>query len=46
MEICKKFDLPSEDEIIRDFEKETHTLLDVEKQLNREKKDKEFEIEL
>ena len=44
--ICKKFELPSEDEVIRDFEKETHTLLDVEKQLNREKKDKEFEIEL
>ncbi len=32
--ICKKFELPSEDEIIRNFEKETHTLLDAEKQIN------------
>ncbi len=35
--ICKKFDLPSEDEIIRDFEKETHTFLDAEKQVKHEK---------
>ncbi len=35
--ICKKFDLPSEDEVIRDFEKETHTFLDAEKQVKHEK---------
>lgn len=35
--ICKKFDLPSEDEIIRDFEKETHTFIDAEKQVKHEK---------
>lgn len=35
--ICKKFDLPSEDEIIRDFEKETHTFIDAEKQIKHEK---------
>lgn len=26
--VCKKFELPSEDEVIRDFEKETHTFID------------------
>ncbi len=35
--ICKTFDLSSEDEIIRDFEKETHTFLDAEKQIKHEK---------
>ena len=42
--ICKKFDLPSEDEIIRDFEKETHTFIDAEKQIKKE--EKSFELEL
>lgn len=41
--ICKKFDLPSEDEIIRDFEKETRTSLDAEKQVKKEKHEKSFE---
>ena len=31
------FDLPSEDEVIRDFEKETHTFIDAEKQVKHEK---------
>ena len=43
--ICKRFDLPSEDEIIRDFEKETHTFVDVEKQIKRENKEKEWDLE-
>ena len=43
--ICKKFDLPSEDEVIRDFEKETHTFIDVEKQIKREDKAKEWDLE-
>lgn len=43
--ICKKFDLPSEDEIVRDFEKETHTFLDVEKQVYKEEKAKEWDLE-
>ena len=42
--ICKKFDLPSEDEIIRDFERETRTSLDAEKQVKKE--EKSFELEL
>ena len=41
--ICKKFDLPSEDEIVRDFEKETRTSIDAEKQVKREDKEKEWE---
>ncbi len=44
--ICKKFDLPSEDEIIRDFEKETSTSLDAEKQVKKEEREKSFELEL
>ena len=44
--ICKKFDMGAEDNLIRDFEKETRTCLDAEKQLQREEKDKENEIEL
>lgn len=40
--ICKKFDLPSEDEIIRDFEKETRTSLDAEKQVKKEEREEEL----
>lgn len=48
--ICHKFSYPSEDEIIRDFEKETYIDLNIEKQLNIKefKKDEiedEYEIE-
>lgn len=43
--ICKKFDLPSEDEVIRAFEKETHTFIDAEKQVRKEEKAKEWDLE-
>ncbi len=44
--ICKRFDLPSEDEVIRDFEKETHTFIDAEKQVKHEKHlENEFELD-
>ena len=36
--VCKKFDLGAEDAVIRDFEKETHALIDVEKQIKKEEK--------
>lgn len=36
----------AEDNLIRDFEKETDTLLDVEKQINKEDREKEWEMEL
>lgn len=44
--ICKKFDLPSEDEVIRDFEKETRTLLNAENQVKKEEREKSFDLEL
>ena len=31
--ICKKFDMGAEDNLIRDFQRETNTLLDPEKQI-------------
>ena len=43
--ICKKFDLPSEDEIIRNFERETRISLNAEKQVKKEDKEKEYELE-
>ena len=43
--ICKKFDLPSEDEIVRDFEKENRISIDAEKQVKREDKEKEWDLE-
>ena len=43
--ICKKFDMGAEDNLVRDFQKETHTLFDAEKQLNHEEKDKEWDLE-
>ncbi len=43
--ICKKFDMGAEDNLIRDFEKENHTLLDAEKQIKQEDREKELDIE-
>ena len=44
--ICKKFDMGAEDNLIRDFQKETNTLLNTEKQIEKEDREKEFEMEL
>jgi len=44
--ICEKFDLPFEDEVVRDFEKATHTFIDAEKQVKKEEKDRNFDLEL
>ena len=35
----------AEDNLIRDFEKETHTLLDAEKQVAKEDREKEWDLE-
>ena len=43
--ICKKFDMGAEDNLIRDFERENHILLDAEKQVKREDKEKENDLE-
>ena len=37
--ICKKFDMGAEDNLIRDFQKETNTFLDAEKQLKHEERE-------
>ena len=44
--ICKKFDMGAEDNLIRDFQKETNTFLDAEKQIQKEEKENEIEREL
>ncbi len=44
--ICKKFDMGAEDNLIRDFQKETNTYLDAEKQIKHEDREKEHEYEL
>ena len=44
--ICKKFDMGAEDNLIRDFEKETRICLDVEEQIKREDREKDWDIEL
>lgn len=41
--ICKKFDMGAEDNLVRDFQKETNTYLDAEKQLKYEDKENELE---
>ena len=43
--ICKKFDMGAEDNLIRDFQKETNTFLDAEKQLKHEEREKEWDLE-
>jgi len=42
--ICKRFSIPEENELIRDFQEETRTFIDPEKQINREEKDYEIEL--
>ena len=44
--IVKKFDIAEEDNLIRDFEKETHTFIDPEKQIRKEEREKEWDLEL
>lgn len=44
--VCKKFDLGAEDAVIRDFEKETRILLDAEKQIKKEEKNKDFYLKM
>lgn len=45
--VCHKFSAPSEDSLVRDFEKETHNNFNIEKQIKYEQnKQKEHELEL
>lgn len=43
--ICKNFDMGAEDNFIRDFQKENNILLDAEKQIQKEDKEKEWDLE-
>ena len=43
--IVKKFDIAEEDNLIRDFEKQTHTFIDPEKQIKHEEMEKEWDLE-
>ena len=45
--LCRKFSYPSEDELVRDFEKETYSNFDIEKQIKYEQnREEECELEL
>ena len=44
--ICKKFDMGAENNLIRDFERENNILLDAEKQIKREERKKDLEMEI
>ena len=44
--ICKKFDMGAENNLIRDFERENHTLLDAEKQIKCKEREKDLEMEI
>ena len=43
--ICKKFDIAEDYSLIRDFEKETRVSLDAEKQVQKEDREKEWDLE-
>ena len=43
--ICVKFDIAEEDNLIRDFQKETNTFLDPEKQIKKEEREMEWDLE-
>ena len=43
--ICRKFEMPSEDEVVRNFEKETGNYLNAEKQFAKKERLKDFEKE-
>ena len=43
--VCKKFCIGESKELVRNFEKETNTLIDPEKQLKEEEREKEWDLE-
>lgn len=44
--ICEKFDIAEEDNLIRDFQRETNTFIDPEKQIKHEEREKEWDLEM
>lgn len=43
--ICEKFDIAEEDNLIIDFQKETNTFIDPEKQIKHEEREKKWDLE-
>ncbi len=43
--ICKKFDIAEEGNLVRDFQKETNTFIDPEKQIKHEDREKDWNLE-
>lgn len=43
--ICKKFGIGKSKELVKNFERDTNTLIDPEKQLKKEEREKEWELE-
>ena len=43
--IVKRFDITEEDNLIRDFQKETNTFIDPEKQIKKEEREMELDLE-
>ncbi len=44
--ICRKFDIAEEDNLIRDFQEETNTFIDTEKQIKHEEIEREWDLEM
>ena len=44
--ICQKFNIGESKELIRDFEREINTLIDPEKQIKKEEREKEWDLEI
>ena len=44
--ICEKFDIAEEDNLIRDFQRETNTFIDPEKQIKHEEREGEWDLEI
>ena len=44
--ICKKFDIAEEDNLVKDFQKETNTFINPEKQIKHEEREKEWDLEI
>ena len=44
-QICRKFDIAEEDNLIRDFQEETNIFIDPEKQIKHEEREKEWDLE-
>ena len=44
--VCKKFGIGESKDLIRDFENETNTFVDPEKQIKKEEREKEWDLEI